>query len=186
MLLQQYGETVVVPPTGKPGRPRKPYKQWPKDAVYATVSKTYRKGKVAAVDRKLVHGTDEDLADALVISASSSKINTAFVERQNGTDRSYNARKARRTYEFSKDLLVHVAVTWWVMFCYNFHHTNRSLRFKLADGTFAQRTPAMMAGLAVAPLTISDILTLQLPGFIPASSPTLSDLGMRGAEGPAP
>ena len=186
MLLQQYGETVVVPPTGKPGRPRKPYKQWPKDAVYATVSKTYRKGKVAAVDRKLVHGTDEDLADALVISASSSKINTAFVERQNGTDRSYNARKARRTYEFSKDLLVHVAVTWWVTFCYNFHHTNRSLRLKLADGTFVQRTPAMTAGLAVAPLIISDILTIQLPGFTPNSKPSLSDFGMRRPEGPAP
>ncbi len=186
MLLQQYGETVVPPRTGKPGRPRKPYKQWPEDAVYATVNKTYRKGKVAAVDRKLVHGTDEDLSGALVTSACSGKINTAFVERQNGTDRSYNARKARKTYEFSKDLLVHVAVTWWVMFCYNFHHINRSLRLRLADGTFVQRTPAMIAGLAVAPLSVANILTIQLPGFTPTSRPTLSDFGMRRPEGPAP
>jgi hypothetical protein len=77
-------------------------------------------------------------------------------------------------------------VTFWVVLCYNFHHTNRSLRLKLANGTFVQRTPAMMAGLAVAPLSIADILTIQLPGFTPISKPTLSDFGMRRLQGPAP
>ena len=86
MLLQQYGETVVPPRTGKPGRPRKPYKQWPKGAVYATVSKKYRKGRVAAVTRKLVHGTDEDLSGALETSTCSGKINTAFVERHTDSE----------------------------------------------------------------------------------------------------
>ncbi len=186
MLLEQYGETVVPPRTGKPGRPRKPYKQWPKDAAYATVSKTYRKGRVAAVNRKLVHGTDEDLSSALVTSACSDKINTAFVERQNGTDRCYNARKARKTYEFSKDLLVHVAVTWWVIFCYNFHHTNRSLRLRLSDGSFVHRTPAMLAGLATEPLAVADILTIQVTGFTPTSRPTLANFGVRHQGGPAP
>ena len=177
---------MVPPRTGKPGRPHKPFKQWPGDAAYATVNKTYRKGRVAAVARKLVHGSDEALSDALVASACSGKINTSFVERQNGTDRCYNARKARKTYEFSKDLLVHAAVTWWVIFCYNFHHTNRRLRFKLADGSFVQRTPAMMAGLTFAPLSIADILTFQLPGFTPTSKPTLADFGIRRPEGSAP
>jgi hypothetical protein len=186
VLLQQYGETVVPPRTGQPGRPRNPYQKWPEDATYATVNKTYRKGTVAAVARKLVHGTGEDLSGALASSASSGKINTAFVERQNGTDRCYNARKARKTYEFSKDLLVHVAVTWWVMFCYNFHHTNRSLRYRLADGAFVHRTPAMMAGLAAAPLTVVDMLTIQIPGFVATSRPTLADFGMRRTQGPAP
>ena len=68
-------------------------------------------------ERKLVHGTQEDLTRALAASTSSTKINTAFVERQNGSDRGLNARKARKTYEFSKDLGVHFAVIWWVMFC---------------------------------------------------------------------
>jgi len=71
------------------------------------------------------------------------------------------------------------------MFCYNFHHTNRSLRLKLSDGTFVQRTPAMIAGLTVAPLATSDILTIQLPGFIPNSKPTLSDFRMGPADGSA-
>ena len=52
VLLKQYGVQVVPPRTGKSGRPRKPYKQWPEGAVYATVNKTYRKGRVSVVDRK--------------------------------------------------------------------------------------------------------------------------------------
>ncbi len=118
------------------------------------------------MDRELVHGTDEGLSSALLTSACSGKINTAFVERQNGTDRCHNARKARKTYEFSKDLLVHVAITWWVMFCYNFHHRNRGLRLRLADGRHLHRTPAMAMGLEDKPLAVADILTTQVVGFV--------------------
>ncbi len=72
------------------------------------------------------------------------------------------------------------------MLCYNFHHTHRSLRSKLADGAFMHRTPAMVAGLAHAPLTIADILTTQLPGFTPTSRPTHADFGTHRPNGPAP
>ncbi len=173
----------MPPRTGKPGRPRKPHKRWPAGTACATVNKTYRKGKVAATERKLVHGTEFDLNAALVSSPSSGKINTAFVERQNGTDRTYNARKRRKTYEFSKDLVVHTAVSWWVMLCYNFHHTNRGLQLKLADGSVVHRTPAVAAGLAAAPLSIADILTLQISSFTPVSRPGLADFGMANRAG---
>lgn len=186
VLLNQYGETVVPPPTGKPGRPRKPYKRWPAGSVYATVNKTYAKGTVTAVERKLVYGTPQDLAAALGSSRSSAKINTSFVERQNGTDRTYNARKARKTYEFSKDLLVHVAVTWWVFFCYNFLHLHRSLRTRNADGTYLHRTPAMAIGIAQAPLSVSEFLMTQSVASSSSSRSTLADFGRRHAPGPAP
>ena len=138
----------------------------PEDATYATAEKTYRKGKVAAVDRKLVHGTDEGLFGALTTSACSGKINTAFLKRQNGTDRCHNARKARGTHEFSKDLRVHVAIGWWVMFCYNFHHQNRGLWPRLADGSYLHRTPAMAMGLEDNPLKVAEFLTTQIVGFM--------------------
>ena len=186
MLLEQYGETVVPPRTGKPGRPRKPYKQWPQGAAYATVNKTYAKGKVVAVERKLVHGTQEDLARALEASSSSDEINTAFVERHNGTDRTHNARKARKTYEFSKDLLVHVAVSWWVLLCYNFELLHGGLRQRLADGSFLHRTPAMAIGIEQQPLSVVDILTTQVVGFTPPNAPTLADFEVRFPSGPAP
>lgn len=164
-LLEQYGQIVEPPPTGKPGRPRKPIKQWPPKAVYATVNKTYGKGGITAVDRKVVHGTEEDLDQAFKLSSYSDKINTSFVERQNATDRSRNARKARKTYEYSKDLLVHIAVSWWVIFCYNFVHVHSGLRQRCADGTYLHRTPSMAAGIESQPLTIRQIISTQVVGF---------------------
>jgi hypothetical protein len=166
-LLEQYGETIAPEKTGARGRPRKPFKRMPEGAVYATVNKDYSKGTVTAVDRKLVHGTEEDLTRALESSSCSDKINTAFVERQNGTDRSYNARKARKTHQYSKDLLVHIAVSWWVMVCYNFHHLHAGLRQRRADGTYLHRTPAMSIGLASKPLTVRELLSTQVVGFSP-------------------
>jgi hypothetical protein len=184
--LEQYGQTVVPPKTNKPGRPRKPFKRWPRGAAYATVNKTYARGTVVATERKLVHGTQQDLARALAASPVSTQINTSFVERHNGTDRNYNARKVRQTYEFSKDLALHAALSWWVLFCYNFHHLHRSLRETLGDGTFLPRTPAMAIGLAQRPLTIADILSTAVVGFTPSSSPPPAALGLRPAVGPAP
>jgi IS1 family transposase len=175
-LERQYGETIVPEKTGKRGRPRKSYKQWPEKSVYATVNKTYGKGKVTGVEQELVHGTEADLAKALECSSSSDKINTSFVERQNGTDRTYNARKARKTYEFSRQLLAHIALSWWVMLCYNFHHTHAGLRERVADGTYLHRTPAMAIGLASHPLTVWELLSTQVVGFVPSFSLTSEDL----------
>ncbi len=186
VLLEQYGETVVPEKTGRPGRPREPYLKWPRNACYATVKKTYKKGSVASTRRELVYGTPEDLAEALEKSSASTGINTAFMERQNGTDRSYNARKARKTYEFSKDLLVHMAVSFFVMVCYNFHHLNRGLRLSLGAGQYLNRTPAMAKGLADRPWTVRDILETQVVGFVPPTFPVLADLGRRSPVGPAP
>lgn len=138
------------------------------------------------VRRKLVHGTQEDLDAALRQSSSSTKINTSFVERQNGTDRRYNARKARKTYQFSKDPLVHVAVTWWVFFCYNFHFINRGLRIQNADGTFLHRTPAMAIGIAQRPLSVCNILTTQVVRARTSRIPTLADFHIIHVARPAP
>lgn len=184
MLLEQYGETVVPPRTGKPGRPASPYKTWPEGTAYATVNKTYERGAVATVRRQLVHGTETALSRALEKSTRSSTINTSFVERQNGTDRTYNARKARKTYEFSKDIVVHLAVTWWVLVCYNFHHLHRGLQ-KISDGKVLHRTPAIAAALCDRPLSVADIITTQLPGFLPPTGGrvVLGDFGYRTRNG---
>lgn len=180
-MLTQYGETVVPPRTGKRGRPRKPYKQWPPHSVYATVQKTYAKGRVSVIDRTLVYGAQEDLTRALAGSTRSTTVNTSFIERHNGTDRNYNARKVRATYEFSKSLLEHVAITWWVVLCYNFHHLHRGLRVRLDDKTCQHRTPAMAAGLAQRPMTISAILATQVVGFAPTGRITLENFNIRTA-----
>jgi hypothetical protein len=128
----------------------------------------------------------EDLEAALKASASSGEINTAFVERQNGTDRTFNARKRRKTYEFSKDLVVHIAVAWWVTLCYNFHHLHRSLRVPLGGGKYLHRTPAMTAGIVDLPLSPAEILSLQIVGFTPSPARCAALRRLRHAHGPAP
>lgn len=180
VLLEQYGEKVV------PAKPGRPHKRWPKGSAYATVKKTYGQGMVKAVRRELVHGTKRDLARALAASPCSATINTAFVERQNGTDRNHNARKARRTCEFSKDLLLHVAVTWWVMFCYNFNLPHRGLRLRRDDGTYLHRTPAMALGLEQRPMRIAEILTTQAVGFTLSARPSVAHFRQRPRHGAAP
>ena len=70
-----------------------------------------------------------------------------LVERHNGTDRNRNARKARKTYCFSKDWWIHRAVTFFTMYSYNFCWPVRTLRKKVGRKKYQPRTPAMVAGL---------------------------------------
>jgi IS1 family transposase len=142
-ILEAFGEEVVPPRTGQPGRPRKPYKVAPKGLRYATVHKVRKKGRVVGVVRRVVFGTAAAVEAALADSRVSRTINTAFVERHNGTDRNRNARKVRKTYCFSKDWWIHRAVTFYTMYSYNFCWPVRTLRTRAGE----DRTPAMMAKL---------------------------------------
>src|SRR3954449_13226314 len=119
-ILEAFGTEVVPPRTGKPGRPRQPYKVAPAELHYATVHKARKKGRVVEVVRRVIFGTAAAVEAALADSAVSRTVNTAFVERHNGTDRNRNARKVRKTYCFSKDWWIHRAVTFFRMYSYNF------------------------------------------------------------------
>jgi IS1 family transposase len=143
-ILEAFGDEVVPPRTGKPGRPQKPYKVAPAGLNYATVHKTRKKGRVVDVVTRVIFGTAAGVEAALVNSGVSRTVNTAFVERHNGTDRNRNARKVRKTYCFSKDWWVHRAVTFFTMYSDNFCWPVRTLKTKAGE----DRTPAMMAKLA--------------------------------------
>jgi IS1 family transposase len=147
-ILEAYGETVTPPRTGKRGRPKAPYKVAPQGLTYAVVEKAREKGRVVSIATRVVFGTIAAVMAALAVSGASRAINTAFVERQNGTDRHRNARKARKTYRFSKDWRHHEAVTYLTMYVYNFCWPVRTLRVKDGQGKWQQRSPAMAAGLA--------------------------------------
>ena len=103
-ILNAYGETTTPPRTGKRGGPKAPYKVARKGLTYAVVEKTREKGRVVAIATRVVFGTMAAVITALGMSKASRSINTSLVERQNGTDRHRNARKARKTYRFSKRL----------------------------------------------------------------------------------
>ena len=144
--------TVTPPRTGKPGRPKAPYKVPAPDLRYATVVKTRRKGRVVKVDFRAVFGSEVSVRAALMTSPVSRAINTAFVERENGTDRHRNARKGRRTYRFSKDWRYHKAVTVPSLYCDNFCRPVRTPASKGDEGRGIKRSPAMAAGLTGGPV----------------------------------
>jgi hypothetical protein len=110
----------------------------PDELCYATVHKSRAQGRVVAVQSRVVSG--ELPAEATV--------STSYLERQNATDRHRNARKGRKTYRFSKDWRVHVALTALTLYSYNFCWPVRTLRQRDGVGRWQQRTPAMAAGLA--------------------------------------
>jgi hypothetical protein len=80
------------------------------------------------VEQRVIFGTAEQVAAALAAGKTAPSINTSYVERWNGTQRNCNARKTRKTYCFSKELSLHVAVTWLCIVAYNFWWKPRTLR----------------------------------------------------------
>jgi IS1 family transposase len=157
-ILNAYGETVTPPRTGRRGRPRAAYKVPPEGLNYAVVEKTREKGRVVKIVTRVVFGTMVAVTAALGMSRVSAAINTSFVERQNGTDRHRNARKARKTYRFSKDWRHHEAVTYLTMYVYNFCWPVRTLGVKDDQGRWQRRSPAMAAGLTDHVWSISEWL----------------------------
>ncbi len=154
-ILPTYGETITPPRTGKPGRPKAPYRAAPPGLTYATVTKRPEEGRVVEVGTRVVF----TVALALGLSRVSRAINTAFVRRQNATDRPRDARKARKTYRFSKDWRYHEAVTFLSLYSDNFSWPVRTLSIKDDQGRRRQRSPAMAAGLTDHLWSMSEWLT---------------------------
>jgi IS1 family transposase len=159
-----FGVPMPAPERRGPGRPRVvPELSVPPDLCDATVHKERENGRVVAVERKQVFGTAESLEKALDESSASQTVNTSFVERHHGTDRGRNARKSRKTYQFSKDWEVHEAMTYFTMYSYNFCWPVRTLRIRNEEGAWQPRTPAMAAGLTDHVWSLEEWLTF--PAF---------------------
>ena len=146
-IEEVYGVWVQPERKPGPGRPPGPRRELPAGLVYATVCKKRQKGRVVEVIRTVVFGMWCLLECWLRRSGVSNTINTAFVERNNATDRRQNGRKQRKTYGFSKNKRMHDAATYFVSYSYNFCWPVGTLRVKGEDG-WQPRTPAMVAGLA--------------------------------------
>jgi IS1 family transposase len=143
-----FSEPVPTPRGRGPGRPRvRPERRLPDGLNYATVHKNRQNNRVVSVEQRQIFGSPKGLERALKRSTVSGRVNTSFLERQNGADRGRNARKARKTYRFSKDWEVHEAMTYLTMYAYNFCWPVRTLRVKDAERRWQERTSAMSARL---------------------------------------
>ena len=159
-FLHVYGVWTIPERTGKRGRPRKPFQTEP-DMQYATVKKQRKLGRVVSIEIKQVYGTNDALKAVLESSLVSNAVNTSFVERQNGMDRHLNARKARKTLEFSKDCEYHVCHSWLCVSYYNFCWDHRSLRVEIGDREYAHRSPMMALGVTKHIWSAEELATYQ-------------------------
>ena len=137
---------------------------FPKEINHATVHKEREKGRVVKIEKRIVSGTQAAVDAVLARGSTAPTINVSYVERCHGTQRHFNARKARKVYTFSKELAFHVAVTWLCVVYYNFGWAVRTLREKIPveSPRYRQRTPAMVAGLTDHQWTLKEILTRPL------------------------
>ena len=138
--------------------PKAPYTAVPAGLNYATVEKRREKGRVVEIVCRVVFGTMAAVLAALASRGSAGRSTRRSWSGQNATDRHRNARKARKTYRFSKDWREHEAMTYFTMYSYNFCWPVRTLRARGEDGTWQKRTPAMAAGLADHVWTLSEWL----------------------------
>ena len=149
-----------------------PAAYFPVEIGYATVQKVRKKGRVVEVKKRVRLGTQKQVDEALAAGSTAATINTSYVERLHGTQRHFNARKARKGYTFSKELVFHVAVTWLCVVYYNFGWFPRTLREKVQENPprYHYRTPAMVAGLTDHGWSLENLLTY--PVFPPLPPPT--------------
>ena len=159
VIAEAFSEVIPREPSGPGRRPLMPGRRLAPGLRYATVHKEREGDRVVSIRREVVLGSQEAVDRVLGASACSREINTSFVERQHATDRGRNARKARKTYRFSKDWRVHEAMTYFTLYSYNFCWAVRTLRRRGEDGRWGSRTPAMAAGLAAHAWSLREWLT---------------------------
>ena len=147
---------------------------FPVEISYATVHKERQQGRVVKIEQRVIFGSPEQVAAALEQGSTAPTINTSYIERWNGTQRHFNARKKRKAYTFSKDFFCHVAVTWLCVVVYNFCWKPRTLREKVQakPPRYHYRTPAMVAGLVEEAWTLSQVLShpIHAPSTKPEST----------------
>jgi hypothetical protein len=145
VLLENFSTEEPPCLTGKRGRPRKGNRIIDKELDYAVVHKTGENDKVIKVEKKIVFG-DEKRIEQKLTQCVSNKINTAYIERSNGTLRQVNANLCRKSLTFAKEMEYFNAKVSLSVYFYNFIRPHGSLS-KNPDKTRTPRTPAFYAGI---------------------------------------
>ena len=141
---------------GTGGRPR--LVGWP-DLVIAQVVKQYTGRAVTGAIHRLVQGSVKNFLTLLWSTPHCQVLNTAFIERLNGTFRSRLAIFGRRTRVLARRTKTVERGMYLVGTLYNFCSEHRSLRLEDGQG----RTPAMASGITEHIWTVSEVLHYRVP-----------------------
>jgi transposase-like protein len=142
--------------TGTGGRPR--LIPWP-DLAIAQVVKQYAGRAVTGTLHRLVHGTVPTFLTQLWSTPGCQVLNTAYIERLNGTFRSCLAALGRRTRRSARRAATVVGGMYLVGTIYNFCTAHTSL----TTDDRRRQTPAMAAGITDHVWTVSELLHYRVP-----------------------
>ena len=156
VLGELFHEKVPLEPTGKPGRPRNPKRVIDADLHYATVHKTRQGTQVIKVERKVVHGSEQQIIARLAKSPSQT-INTAYIERSNLDWRLWDAHLARKAPTVARSIRWLKAKFAICVACYNLIRPHETLS-RGDDRIFRPMTPAMAANVTDHRWTFSELL----------------------------
>ena len=150
-----------------PRHGRGPHQQvaWPDIQIVQVVKK--KAADRLTIDRRLVQGTLERVAELIRISQGQGGINTAYIERLNATFRQRLSNLTRRTRALARRPETLMAGMYVIGCLYNLCTFQHSLRLKLSVGShghhWVPRTPALAAGLTDHCWTVAEVLAFRVP-----------------------
>ena len=150
--------------TGQPGRLR--LRPW--DGIHiAQVIKRYAKGRVVSIQRRIVQGTTATIQALIQHTQGGGTINTAYIERLNGTFRARLAALVRRGRALARQQPTLDTALYLIGTVYNFCTYHRSLRVELVlpghRRRWLRRTPAIAAGITDHKWSVEELLWFKVP-----------------------
>ena len=152
-----------VKETAGPGRAC--LRVWPQLCIGVVIKRTAKK-RVVEITRKMVEGTLEYAQALLAASHGGTVLNTAFIERLNGTIRERLASLTRKCRHAARRLAALESGMWLLGCTYNFcwPHHELSRREALAQGRRGAvlLTPAMASGLTDHVWSVQELLSYRV------------------------
>ena len=138
--------------------------EWPNICI-AQVVKEYAGKCVSGIQRRIVQGAPATIATVIKATQGAGGINTAFIERLNGTFRSCLGSLARRTRALGRKAERLAAGAFLVGTVYNFCTEHESLRLPglIGGHKWLERTPAMASGLTDHCWSVKELLSYRVP-----------------------
>lgn len=143
-----------VPAKAAKGRPK--LAAW-SGRVLGQVVKRREKRRVVSVEKRLLEGTEAELAERIEQTQGAGGLNTAYIERLNATFRARLFALVRRTRALARRQEVLHAGVYLIGSVYNFCTVHQSLSKERA------RTPAMAAGLTDHCWSVRELLEYRVP-----------------------
>src|SRR6266568_2842456 len=147
------------------GRGRACLRMWPQLCIAVVIKRTQKK-RVVEITRKMVQGTLEQAQALLASSLGGTVLNTAFIERLNGTMRQRLASLTRKCRHAARRLAALESGMWLLGCTYNFcwPHHELSRRAAKAQGKPGEvlLTPAIASGLTDHIWSIQELLSYRV------------------------